>query len=140
MGARMQRLLMIALAAFGLGVTSASADEIWMTVELGEVVYQEEIGDVTILTASAPNGLPLHFYFPGLAGNYDDRSSHDGFWIMQGSGPCSGKLTGVDGVASTNWGAARILFDDPSFPTPWTMLGGFCLGPLETYVRGELIY
>ena len=62
----------------------AAADEVW-TTDMGEAYYSEEMQGFAIFRV--PWGdLEATFYFEGLAGNYDHRSIHEGYWIVPGQG------------------------------------------------------
>ena len=118
-------------------VTPVLADEVWNT-EWGQVVYEEEIGDVAIWSYPTDKGRRGWVYFPGLAGNYDHRSVHAGYWIEDGAGSCMVELIGVDGRRSNNWGRVILVFDGPAFPTSWTALGGDCFDEPDASLRGEV--
>ncbi len=130
----MKWLLGLALA---LTVTAeAMADETWDT-PAGMVIYEDEIGDVAVWSYPADNGRRGWVYFPGLAGNYNNRSVHEGYWIEEGRGTCSAELVGADGRRSKNWGRVIVVFDGPAFPTSWTALGGDCFDDPTLPLRGE---
>lgn len=117
-------------AAFALATTAATADEVW-TSSIGDIVYLAEIDGTAIFTYPVqPEGSVGWLYFPGLAGNYDNRGQHLGYWIAPGEGACPAKLTGVDGTTSNNWGQLMIVFHSPGFPASWTMVSGNCFDAL----------
>ena len=115
--------------------TPALADEVW-TTPFGDAVYQADVGDTTILTVPQPDGI-MRVYIPGLAGNFDNRGTHSGYWIGSGEGFCPASLTGIDGTGSRQWGEVILSFDRPAFPTGWTLVAGDCFAPPFWTVRGE---
>jgi hypothetical protein len=124
--------VLLAGACVALLATAASADESW-TSSIGDIIYEAEIDGVAIFTYPAPNveGGVGRLYFPGLAGNYENRGSHTGYWIAPGdAGACPATLTGADGVASKDFGSLLIVFHEPGYPTGWTLVSGTCFGPL----------
>ena len=129
----MKRVLMLMAAM--LTAASAMADEVWDT-DMGRVIYEDEIAGAAIWSYPADNGRRGWIYLPGLAGNYDNRSVHEGYWIEDGKGPCMVEIVGVDGRRSTNWGRVILVFDGPAFPTSWTALGGECFDDPTLPVRG----
>lgn len=127
---------MLLAAAVALAVPSAAfADEIW-TSDSGDVVYESEVDGTAIFSYGTDPSNRGYLYFPGLAGNYDNRSSHYGYWISPGQGSCLAPLTGADGFSSTNWGSLIIIFHKKAFPTGWTLMSGSCFGPLENTLVG----
>lgn len=131
----MRYLLGLVLAY--LVMAPAMADETWNT-EYGLVIYEQDPGDVAILSYPVDRGRRGTVYFPGLAGNYDNRSVHEGYWIEDGPGPCMAEIVGADGRRSNNWGRVIIAFDLPAFPTSWTALGGDCFDDPTIPLRGEV--
>ncbi len=129
-------MLRYTLAALLLA-TPAVADEVW-TSDMGQVVYQTEENGAAILSFTNVDAYPATLVIPGLAGNYSDRGVHDAYWIGQGAGYCDAFLTipGSD-QPSTNWGRAVVSFDQPSFPTGFTMTLGDCFGPLTYAIRAN---
>lgn len=113
----------------------AFADEVWSTAR-GDAIYAAEMNGVAILTVPMGEGT-ARVYLPGLGGNYDNRSSHEGYWIGDRAGSCPTALIGEDEVQSRQWGRVFVAFDGPAFPTSWTMMFGDCFGPLDRSVRGE---
>ncbi len=129
-------MLRYTLAALLLA-TPAVADEVW-TSDMGQVVYQTEENGAAILSFTNVDAYPATLVIPGLAGNYSDRGVHDAYWIGEGAGYCDAFLTipGRD-QPSTNWGRAVVSFDQPSFPTGFTMTMGDCFGPLTYAIRAN---
>ncbi len=125
-----------ALAIAALLPFTAAADEVW-TTPFGEVIYEQDMGDVAILSYPAGEKMRGHAYFPGLGGNFDDRSVHWGYWIEPREGPCGATMTGPDGVSSTAWGRAVIIWDESGFPSAFTGLGGECFGEPFASIRAE---
>ncbi len=128
----MSRILL--LLAFCLSPLTATADETWITPR-GTVVYEKDFAGMAVLSLPLPNATAM-IYFPGLASNFTNRSTHEGFWIANENGPCSASLAAPDGQRSTSWGKAVIAFDRPAFPTDWSLWLGNCLGPATTPIRG----
>ena len=100
--------------------TPALADEVW-TTPFGDAIYEADVADTTILTVPQPDGI-MRVYIPGLAGNFDNRGTHSGYWI---------------GTGSRQWGEVILSFDRPGFPTGWTLVAGDCFAPPFWTVRGE---
>ncbi len=133
------------LAAFALCAAPAWADESW-TNPAGTLIYEADLGHIAVLsfpTGATPlaeaGGAPrANVYMPGLGGNFDNRSVHDGYWAMEGAPICTAILTTPDGIATQNWGRARIVFDGPAFPTGFTMLVSPCLDDPIYPVRADL--
>jgi hypothetical protein len=115
---------------------SLLADEVW-TTELGDVVYERETDGMAVLSVPL-NEVQGLIYLPGLAGNYDDRSAHKGFWISDEVGPCRTQMQSPEGLMSDSWGRVEIFFDNPAFPTGWTMQLGSCFADPDVTLRGEL--
>jgi hypothetical protein len=127
----MKQILVAALCA-GLIAAPAQADESW-TSSIGTIVYEAEVDGVAIFTYPLPDleGGVGRLYFPGLAGNYDNRGTHPGYWIAPGdTGGCSAKITGADGMTSNDWGSLLLVFHEPGYPASWTLVSGTCFGPL----------
>lgn len=131
----MYRAPLAFLAALA-AATPALGDEVW-TTPFGDIVYEADIGDVTVLSYPLADGSKGHAYFPGLGGNYTARGVHHGYWIEPREGTCGATMTGPDGLASTAWGRAVIAFDQPGFPTAFTALAGECFGEPAYSVRAE---
>lgn len=112
------------------------ADEAW-TTPFGNVIYEKDIGDTAIFFTDY-RGDDTRLYFPGLAGQLDDRGSHQGYWITSGDGPCSAELAGPDGTSSNDWGRMMITFDNSTFPSGWTAIVGTCFSEFEAGVRAEV--
>jgi len=119
-----------------LAAAPALADEVWSS-DYGEVIYENDIEGQAILSMQLGGEGRGLMYFPGLAGNYDDRSTHHGYWIMPGGGPCEAELTGVDGFSGGDWGRVVISFDKAAFPTSWTATFGQCFDDYSFSLRGE---
>lgn len=137
-------LFSIVLAVGGIPAL-AHADETW-TNPAGTLVYQEDLRDIAILSfpiaatpfAQAGGASDAAVYLPGLGGNYDNRSVHDGYWVMPGQAMCSAAITAPDGLASQAWGRAQIVFDRAAFPTGFTLLLGACFDTPSIPVRADL--
>lgn len=129
------RLPLLAAATLALAAP-VLADETWTTPD-GQVVYLDEIGDAAIFTAPLGTDL-LRIYLPGLAGNYDDRATHEGYFIANGQGDCGVSLTAPDGFGGRDWGRVIVTFDRPAFPTGFTMMIGGCFDTPRLGVRADL--
>ena len=126
------------LPILALALTTAApalADEIWST-PFGDAIYEADIGDTTIITVPQTDGV-MRVYLPGLAGNYDSRGTHTGYWIGNGEGYCPAGLTGIDGTGSRQWGEVILAFDYAAYPTGWTLVVGDCFAPPYWTIRGE---
>lgn len=115
----------------------AHADEVWDT-PTGPVVYESEIGDAAVLVLTQPDGTRVEMVFPGLAGNYDNRRLHGGYWVTPGDGPCPAALTSHSGLTSSDWGRVQIVFDRPAFPTAFTATFSECFGAFVAPLRAEI--
>jgi hypothetical protein len=113
------------LAAALLLATPVAADEVWNS-NWGQVVYLADVGSTAVLTVPYSTDL-AHIYLPGMAGNFEQRGLHDGYWISADAGPCDATMTGPDGVSSTNWGRVTLIFDNPAYPSGFTALWGICM-------------
>ncbi len=113
----------------------AVADEVWFT-PFGQAIYEADIGDTTVITVPQPDGM-MRVYIPGLAGNYDNRGTHTGYWFGTGEGYCPAGLTSIEGTGSRQWGSVILAFDRPAFPTGWTMVIGDCFEAPYWTIRGE---
>ena len=114
----------------------AAADEVWNS-DMGEIVYLADENGAAILSFTNVDAYPAELVIPGLAGNYDSRGVHEGYWIGTGSGWCDSFMARPGGEASTNWGRALVSFDLPSFPTSFTLTLGDCFGPYSQVIRAE---
>jgi hypothetical protein len=128
------RALLVAAAATVLPAAVA-ADETW-TSAAGDVIYAAEQEGVAIFTYPIADGDKGYLFFPGLAGNYDARGQHDGYWMAPGDGGCPAELTAINGMKSKNWGKLTIVFHSPGFPTGWTLMSGSCFGDLANSLVG----
>ncbi|MEP2717651.1 hypothetical protein [Pseudophaeobacter sp.] len=113
------------------------ADEVWDS-DMGPIIYQAEEGGAAIFSFTNVDAYPATLIIPGLAGNYDNRSSHDAFWIGQGSGDCDAFMSRHNVQESSQWGHAKVIFDKPSFPTSMTVVLGFCLEQPNVVLRGKI--
>lgn len=121
-----------------LAAAPALADETWRA-DTGMIAYLAEEDGYAIFSFTTDLGYPAKLFIPELAGNYDSRGTHDAFWIGQGAATCPADLGHGDDITG-NWGQARLLFDEPAFPTSFTLLLGDCFGPLDRSVRAETTY
>ncbi|MDF0602667.1 hypothetical protein P1J78_18160 [Psychromarinibacter sp. C21-152] len=134
----MRFFLPAALAALLAPLAPAHADETWRA-DTGMIAYLAEEEGYAIFSFTTDQGYPAKLYIPGLAGNYDSRGTHDAFWIGEGAATCPADL-GYGEAITGNWGQARLLFDEPAFPTSFTLLMGDCFGALDRAVRAETTY
>ena len=105
------------------------ADEVWSSSQYGQILYADEIANTAVFTMSGSHpGSSIHMYLPGLAGNYTTRGIHVGYWIETAPGNCSSNKTGVDNVSSDAWGRLEVVFENPGFPSGFTMRLGACDG------------
>jgi hypothetical protein len=119
----------LAAAAAMFVCTPALADERW-TSTIGDIIYEAEIDGVAIFTYPTGDGSLGRLYMPGLAGNYENRASHLGYWIAPGDGGCLATMTGADGMSSKNWGQLLLIFHTPGYPASWTLTSGSCFEPM----------
>lgn len=115
----------------------AVADEVWDT-PLGPIIYESEANGAAIFSFFNVDGSRATLVIPGLAGNYDNRSLHDAFWIGQGSQFCEAALSLPGQRPSAQWGKAQVIFDKPAFPTSLTVSLGYCFDPLSYGIRGTI--
>lgn len=133
----MFRTCLTALALLAFGATSAQADEVWYSDIAGEVVYEQDMGPIAILSFDGDRGRG-HFYIDGLGGNYTNRGTFSGYWIDPSSNDsCGGNLQGPDGVSGNYWGQLIVYFDNPGFPSGWSMDVVECFGPATIPVRAN---
>lgn len=131
-----------AMAAFA--ALPAHADEIW-TSKAGEIIYETVVGPgmavlsapAQMMVADAPADARVWIYVPDLANSDGVRGFHEGYWIVEGMDYCPVALTAPDGRTSTSWGRVQIAFDEPDFPTGFTMITGFCAWDPFLPVRAE---
>jgi hypothetical protein len=126
----------LALCLATLLATPAMADEVW-TSPMGDVVYEADVNGAAVLSFTQVDGFPATLVIPGLAGNFDNRSTHEAFWIGSGAGDCGVTLSLPGGPEGSLWGRALVSFDRPSFPTSFTLTFGWCFDPLSTSLRAE---
>ena len=140
----MQKLLTLGavVAAMALSGT-ALADEVWST-EIGDVVYETDLENGQAVL-SYPVGEDSEWrgraFFPGLAGEYEGRTSYDGFWMEPGSDDGeSGCMTEMrdpeTGNTSDVWGRVKLVFVDQDFPGTWVALRGQCFAEPDSMLVG----
>jgi len=122
------------MAGLMLAAGPATADEVWST-DLGDIIYEAEEAGAAILSFGGFDGYRGTLVLPGLAGNYEQRGVHHGYWIGTSGVDCGAALTGPTGNASRAWGQAVVAFDGPAFPTSFTVSLGDCFGPLNRSIR-----
>ena len=104
------------------------------------MTYLADLGDIAIWETENLDGT-MRLYFPGLAGNFDQRSVHDGYWIQYAGQGCGAVMTGPDGFEGPNWGRLKLIFHSSGFRANWTMLTGVCFDEpsLVTHGRSPLM-
>ena len=118
----------------------ALADEVWNSPQYGEIIYENDVGTVGILSVQGNHpGSTAFLYVSGLGGNADHRGSHTGYWIENAPGDCTTFKTGVDGQSSNSWGELQVTFDNSSFPTGFSAKWGACEGDFSDSFRAELV-
>ena len=132
------RMYQILPLAFMLSSGAALADEVWNT-PAGEVIYEADEGSTAILSYAIGDDKRGYLYFPGLAGNVEDRGIHHGYWIVPDAGECGAVMKGPNEEESDNWGRATIMFHDKGFPSDWTLLTGICFGEPDTPLVGTAV-
>lgn len=120
-----------------LAAAPALADEVWRS-DTGDIVYLADRNGAAILTFTNVDASAATLIVPGLAGNFDRRGTHPGFWIGEGAGNCAAILRHGD-LESRQWGRAIIVFDRPGFPTSFTMILGACFDAPDLPVRAEAV-
>ncbi len=131
------------LAALALLTAPAFADEVWQT-ETGAIIYEADLGHVAVLSFPSdviPGGIVAQSeraraYFPGLGGNFDNRSTHTGYWVATGTPTCTATLTTLEAISTQTWGRVTVVFDGPAFPTSFTMYVGTCWDEPMIEMRG----
>ncbi|WP_083098112.1 hypothetical protein [Pseudophaeobacter leonis] len=113
------------------------ADEVWDS-DMGPIVYESEEGDAAIFSFTNVDAYSATLIIPGLAGNFSNRSTHDAYWIGQGSGECDAFMSRNGVPASSQWGRAQLVFDKPAFPTSVTVVLGFCEEKPTIVLRGKI--
>jgi hypothetical protein len=113
------------------------ADEVWDS-DMGPIVYESEEGDAAIFSFTNVDAYSATLIIPGLAGNFSNRSTHDAYWIGQGSGECDAFMSRNGVPASSQWGRAQLVFDKPAFPTSVTVVLGFCEETPTIVLRGKI--
>jgi hypothetical protein len=129
----MLRQISAAILALASVTSAGIADEAWTSDIGGEVIYEDEIGDIAVLSYDGLQpGSRAHFYVPGLPSHLNDRGGEfRGFWIDPAGGECDADLIGPDGLQSNGWGVAIVRFDQPLFPSGFTADIGNCFdGPI----------
>lgn len=134
----------VAAAMVSLAALPALADEVW-TTPLGEIVYERDFKNgmslfsapATAILGDAPPDARAWIYIPDFVYSIDNRFFHEGFWIIEGFDYCPLELAGPDGRKSRSWGRAQIAFDQPTFPSGFTMVTGFCAYDPYYPVRAE---
>lgn len=128
----MFRILALTAALFAL---PASADEVW-TTQYGDIVYQADVGSDAIWTFTHPYNGSATLVIPGLAGNFQNRGTHEAYWLGANGGICPAALTHPNAGTSTTWGRAIVSFDKPAFPSSLSVVLGDCFFDLNTVLRG----
>ncbi|MEO0466823.1 MAG: hypothetical protein AAF216_09790 [Pseudomonadota bacterium] len=128
----MKRMFSAIAAVAMLAAAPAIADEVWSAGEGFEIVYESEVGDYAVLSYPGeyeddPRELA---FIEDLAGNYDDRGRHDGYWVAeavpQGEGGCDVSIIDHTGVETNVWGRVELIFLETSYPTGFVAQRGWC--------------
>ena len=123
------------LVLMTLLATPAAADEVWYT-SMGDVVYEADTDGAAVFSFDNLDGTRALLVIPGLAGNFQNRGVHPAFWVGQGAGSCFAAMT-ASGQTGHQWGQALVSFDDPAYPTSFTLTLGDCFEPMNRSLRAE---
>jgi len=129
-----------------LAAAPVMADEVWSTRN-GDIVYDNTAPDGTavftmpavLLNPGAVKGAVARLYIPYLDATPGSRYQHTAYWLIEGSSNCVVSMTGFDGVTSSDWGLAQLYFDEPGFPSGFTMAFGVCEYEKFDFLRAEPI-
>lgn len=102
----------------------------------GQVVYEYDRGMDAVFSFPLDGATAL-LVIPGLVGQYPDRGQHEAYWVMPDANGCAAQVMTPVGHPSGWFGQAMIVFDNPGFPTGFTLVIGRCFGPLDTSLRAE---
>lgn len=134
----MKRTLIAALLASTLALP-VMADEVWSTV-YGDIIYESDLDNgMAVLSYPVeeddPDSPRGEMFVAELAGNYEDRSTHDGIWIepsTDGGWQCDVAIAHpVTGEPAWNWGRLEVIFLTPAFPSGFVVRGGTCFDEIE---------
>ena len=127
MGKTKNYLLLFLLLLVGIVKPDiAKADEKWSTEEY-DVTYQEERNKTAIWTYGDRDRVLGTIFIDGLAGEYQNRGSYNGYWVQESSSMrCDTYREGADGKPTYYWGQFNIDFIDPDFPSRWQAKFGLC--------------
>jgi len=125
---------LILSSLLSLSPYAVTADEVWTTPQ-GDIVYEQDAPEAAIWSMPI-NGAIVSLYFPGLSFNYNNRSTHEGYWISDGATDCTAMLYGSDGRGSRSWGRAIVTFDGAAFPSDLTLWWGDCFAQPSHPIRG----
>jgi len=118
----------------------AAADEVWST-EIGDVVYEKDIGDIAVLSfpAGPEPDARGHVFISGLGGNYDARGHFTGYWSEPSSddGLCPMSIVDGNGETTNNWGRVTMTFLDTGFPSSWVAVRGDCFAEPDSHLVGN---
>lgn len=131
-------------ASVALAALPALADEVWSSAA-GEIIYETALDSgmsilsmpADILSLGTTTGARAYIYVPYFDVEPGTRGYHEAFWIVEGAEYCDMALAGPDGRSSRAWGQAFLMFDKPDFPTPVTVLFGYCTYDPYLPVRAE---
>ena len=127
----MKRLMSALSAAALLIGPTAMADEVWLSGEDFEIIYESEIDGYAVLSypGEDEDGPRELAFIEDLAGNYDDRGRHDGYWVgppaPAGEG-CPVSIVDHTGEETNVWGRVEVIFLEPAFPTGFVAQRGYC--------------
>ena len=129
----MLKTMIAALATLAI-TAPALADEVWSTVS-GEFIYEADLDNgmaVFSYPSFSETGDRGRYYLGGLAGNYEERGQHVGFWIEpdgEGMALCDVAVINPEtGESSYAWGAFEVVFVEPGFPSAFVARRGYCFG------------
>ena len=124
----------IVAALLLLAAPPALADEVWTTAN-GDIVYQEDIGDIAHWRFTTSNAA-YDIFLPGLGGNLDHRGVFSGYFLVVGSDLCGIEMKGPSGWSSSHWGEVVVEFYEPGFPSGFSFYRGECFVPA---IHGEAL-
>ena len=126
-------LLALSLLTLSLFPQNAYGDEMWSTEEYN-VIYEEDRNNTAIWSYNNRAG---YLFIHGLAGEYYNRESYNGYWTQESSSlRCDTYREGINGERSYHWGRFEITFIDPDFPSRWQGKFGLCDGETTITING----
>jgi hypothetical protein len=140
--ARMRRAIaLISMVMTSMFAAPALADETWTARNVGQIVWETDIGDTSVFSYQAQSGRTVKMYVEGLPSNISNRQTLAGYWMIAGdpvgSGLCNVALTAADGATSATWGHFQMRFARRTFPTGWTATMTDCFAGPRTTMRAR---